>query len=121
MWQTIGGIACAVLALPCAAIFTMCFATALSMFGQSGGGDCDMSPIFKAAAWGGMFVSGLAIGALLWLAWMLLAISPHEPQTWDTWIIEHRKTCPTCQRAWDEADSPMCEEAFAKLQEELRK
>lgn len=72
-----------------------------------------------------VFAIGIVTGFVGMAAWLNQSPKPAPPTPivvdWDAWIIEHRKTCPTCQRAWDTADSAMCEEAFAKLQEELKK
>jgi len=65
-----------------------------------------------------VFAMGVAIGFAGLIAWR--SQSAPEP-TWDEWLDEHKKTCPTCQRAWDSADSAMCEEAFEKFKETLRK
>lgn len=44
-----------------------------------------------------------------------------DKSDWDRWLAEHIKVCETCRASFEEMAGAMCEEAFAKLQAELKK
>ena len=61
----------------------------------------------------------LCIAAAVLAGCIGYAVNQHfaKPQTFDQWWEKHQQTCEQCGGSPDHA---MCEEAFAKLQEELR-
>ena len=42
-------------------------------------------------------------------------------QTWEEWLEEHKKSCETCRKAFEDVDGDgMCEVAFEKFKEYLK-
>ena len=76
----------------------------------------DNSYMILAVAGGLLLLVVVAIGLIVWSA----VVAPPAPATWDEWLTVHKQTCPTCRRAFDEADGAMCEEAFIRFQESIK-
>lgn len=60
---------------------------------------------------------GLIPTLLLWAAFFLVGKWLDHRIDWDRWFARHSQTCPIC----GEEGGPLCEEAFGKLQQELKR
>lgn len=69
-----------------------------------------------------ILVVGIAGGGTALLFWLAAERRTSPQATFDAWFAEHQKTCKQCYTSMNEnPDEPICEEAFAKLQESLKK